>query len=48
MVEKTEACNHIKCKCGKDFCYACGGDYPVCNCLPEDMRGNRDGADLIK
>ena len=27
MVNRTRGCNHIKCKCGKDFCYLCGGDY---------------------
>ena len=24
-VEKTIGCNHMRCKCGKDFCYFCGG-----------------------
>ncbi|KAK8896751.1 hypothetical protein M9Y10_014668 [Tritrichomonas musculus] len=24
IVEKSEACNHIHCNCGKDFCYYCG------------------------
>jgi len=24
MVEKTQACNHISCSCGKHFCYYCG------------------------
>ena len=47
-IEKTEACNHMKCKCGWEFCYACGGDYPNCDCLPEHMRNQRDGMDLIR
>ena len=24
-VEKNQACNHISCRCGKHFCYYCGG-----------------------
>ena len=22
----------MTCKCKKDFCYKCGGDYPQCDC----------------
>ena len=24
MVEKSEVCNHLHCRCGADFCYYCG------------------------
>ncbi|KAF2036042.1 hypothetical protein EK21DRAFT_52351, partial [Setomelanomma holmii] len=27
-VELAEACNHITCECGNDFCYICGADWP--------------------
>ncbi|KAK8860803.1 hypothetical protein M9Y10_012480 [Tritrichomonas musculus] len=27
MVEKSQACNHIHCRCGKDFCYYCGKGF---------------------
>eukprot|EP01105_Mastigella_eilhardi_P008498 TRINITY_DN205_c0_g1_i2.p1 TRINITY_DN205_c0_g1~~TRINITY_DN205_c0_g1_i2.p1 ORF type:complete len:628 (+),score=189.68 TRINITY_DN205_c0_g1_i2:87-1886(+) len=30
-VELATGCNHVKCRCGHEFCYACGGDYP-CKC----------------
>lgn len=22
----------MKCRCGKEFCYLCGGNYPACLC----------------
>ncbi|KAG2440131.1 hypothetical protein HXX76_004244 [Chlamydomonas incerta] len=27
MVERSEGCNHMKCRCACDFCYACGKKY---------------------
>ncbi|KXS20563.1 hypothetical protein M427DRAFT_41304 [Gonapodya prolifera JEL478] len=27
MVELNTGCNHITCKCKKEFCYICGGDW---------------------
>ena len=30
-VEKMQACNHIHCNCGKDFCYYCGQGFENSN-----------------
>ncbi|KAF2808675.1 uncharacterized protein BDZ99DRAFT_418026 [Mytilinidion resinicola] len=27
VIELSEACNHITCKCGREFCYICGEDW---------------------
>ena len=31
-VEKTSGCNHMKCKCGNQFCYKCGNSIIKCTC----------------
>ncbi|QSZ36647.1 hypothetical protein DSL72_006528 [Monilinia vaccinii-corymbosi] len=37
-VSKTQGCDHMRCKCGADFCYSCGVDYKV-------LKGNNAGHD---
>jgi len=32
-VEKNKGCDHIRCRCGFEFCYACGGLYRKCECV---------------
>jgi hypothetical protein len=27
MVERTEGCNHMQCRCRTQFCYGCGGRF---------------------
>jgi hypothetical protein len=34
MIELLEACNHLTCVCGKQFCYICGQFWLSCNCPP--------------
>ncbi|KAF8063957.1 hypothetical protein FPV67DRAFT_194747 [Lyophyllum atratum] len=32
IVEKTQGCNHILCRCSSNFCYGCGGRMAECKC----------------
>ncbi|GIZ48315.1 hypothetical protein CKM354_001138200 [Cercospora kikuchii] len=36
LVEKADGCNHVVCRCGTDFCYACGLIYGGCDCEEAD------------
>ena len=35
-IERNEGCDHMKCICKNEFCYACGKNYvnaaPSCSC----------------
>ncbi|KAH7361234.1 hypothetical protein BKA66DRAFT_444801 [Pyrenochaeta sp. MPI-SDFR-AT-0127] len=49
-VELAEACNHITCECGHDFCYICGKDWDGLHGCPhygpatyDDEGYNQDG-----
>jgi hypothetical protein len=39
MVERTEGCNHMRCRCGCDFCYACGSRYSSSVPTPDNVHG---------
>ena len=28
LIQRTEGCPHMKCKCGAQFCYTCGAPWP--------------------
>ncbi|KAL2833314.1 hypothetical protein BDW59DRAFT_78043 [Aspergillus cavernicola] len=32
MVELQHGCNHITCRCGREFCYICAQVWKTCNC----------------
>jgi hypothetical protein len=31
----------MECRCGMEFCYACGGVYNDCECSKKEIRGFR-------
>ncbi|KAI0762789.1 hypothetical protein C8Q74DRAFT_178680 [Fomes fomentarius] len=32
LVERTSGCNHITCRCKRQFCYLCGAGWKTCSC----------------
>lgn len=36
-VERTVGCDHMKCRCGGEFCYKCGGNYGSCACVARNQ-----------
>ncbi|KAF6786406.1 IBR domain-containing protein [Colletotrichum musicola] len=37
IVEHSEACEHMSCRCGYQFCYVCGERWKTCECTIEDL-----------
>ncbi|KAN0076770.1 hypothetical protein V8E55_010625 [Tylopilus felleus] len=33
IVERSGGCNHMRCRCNKEFCYCCGGKWGQCVCV---------------
>ncbi|KAI1496602.1 hypothetical protein F5X99DRAFT_64058 [Biscogniauxia marginata] len=43
FVEHREACQHMTCRCGAEFCYVCGERWRTCGCTMQQLHDIKNG-----
>ncbi|TID04867.1 putative E3 ubiquitin-protein ligase rbrA [Colletotrichum higginsianum] len=44
LVEHREACQHMTCRCGYEFCYVCNQKWRTCTCTMDQLNAIKAGA----